>query len=349
MSRNELLELYKSNVEEIRKYASNCNISDEEIDGIFQNCLKKICKRPHIHQKNSYNCYKCASFFIKIIFSIIFLSVIIYITLNVHQATSSIVLRNVQSFIYPGLKLLRFLSVPIISKFPWMTSLYDESCLVHNPFFFVNDMECWPCENVHSVLDITGVQNKSIIESGIPYLVFTNQKVVTFSELQAIYNAHKEIFDSNAYQIKSSNSSIETIRDLFFNYRESTMDSKFHATWRINRMAPAKLIRKVFPRPQVINRWSGQSIERFIFMDGPHTSSYLFPNPECSYVFLIQGSGNRNIILKPTMECSHSCKTISVILHQSQVLWYNWWYWRPLSLPVKNSTEVSVTYMNSYC
>lgn len=49
--------------------------------------------------------------------------------------------------------------------------LYDESCLLENPFFYVSGMECWPCENVHSVMDLTGFSNHSLYQSGVPYIV----------------------------------------------------------------------------------------------------------------------------------------------------------------------------------
>lgn len=56
--------------------------------------------------------------------------------------------------------------------------LYDETCLVENPYFYVSDMECWPCENVNTVIDLTGFDNHSLYQSGIPYVVqVSNQDI----------------------------------------------------------------------------------------------------------------------------------------------------------------------------
>lgn len=125
------------------------------------------------------------------------------------------------------------------------------------------------------------------------------------------------MFSNDANNIKSSNinlSSLEDLKTLNFNNPES---STLHISWRINRMTPARYLRKLFPRPDFISEWSGQSIERFIMIDGPKSTGYSLPSFECSYTFIIQGSGERTIILKPSKECGHSCRTVSVVLKPS--------------------------------
>lgn len=84
-------------------------------------------------------------------------------------------------------------------------------------------------------------------------------------------------------------------------------------------MTPGRLIRTLFPRPYIISEWSGQSIERYVMIDGPKADPYVLPNPECSYVILVQGTGQRTIILKPSKECGDLCRTVSVILKPSYV------------------------------
>lgn len=79
-------------------------------------------------------------------------------------------------------------------------------------------------------------------------------------------------------------------------------------------MLPGRLIRVLFPRPQIISEWSGQSIERYLMIDGASTGPYTLPNMECSYIFVAQGSGERIIVLKPSSECGGSCRTVSVLL-----------------------------------
>ncbi|RZB70347.1 uncharacterized protein BDFB_007012, partial [Asbolus verrucosus] len=306
MSKLELLQQYKNDVNNLRKCAKELNFSDREITEIFKECFKIL------DQGN--------------------------ISSNKNETTAqNLVLRNVQGLIYPGLKVLRFLSVPIIKQFPSLTGLYDESCLLENPFFYVSDMECWPCENVHAVIDLTGLDNHSLYQSGTPYIAKTYQREILFESLQELYIHNKEIFNSEANKVKSNNSSISNLEELFMN----NITSSTHVSWRINKMLPGRLIRSLFPRPYIISEWSGQSIERYLMIDAIDAAPYTLPNTECSYIFVIQGSGERTIILKPSKECGDMCKTVSVVLKPSYVLWYNWWYWRPISLPSENSTQTS--------
>lgn len=84
-------------------------------------------------------------------------------------------------------------------------------------------------------------------------------------------------------------------------------------------MAPARIARSIFPRPYIISEWSGQSVERYIMISGPKAPAYTLPNPDCSYVFVVQASGERVVILKPSKECSGQCKTVSILLKPSYV------------------------------
>ncbi|XP_022899972.2 uncharacterized protein [Onthophagus taurus] len=343
MPGEEKLGKYVKEVENIRRKAQELSLNDEEINGLFKECFAQL-KSP---KKEKSKLKKIVWNFLKVFFLFIIIILILYVIINVHQPTTSIVLRNVQGLIYPGLSLIRFLMVPIIKKYPSLTKLYDESCLVENPYFYLNDMECWPCQNVYSVIDLTDSNNHSMYHSGIPYIIKTNQSLITYEKLMETYLNNKEIFDKDADRIKSSNNSLTQIKDLVeFNLKES---SETHISWRINRMTPIQLIRKLFPRPYIISEWSGQSMERYVMINGPKSFPYQLPNFECSYVFVIQGFGEQTIILKPTQECFGECRTISVILKPSYVLWYNWWYWRPISLPTRNATGISISYINSYC
>lgn len=53
----------------------------------------------------------------------------------------------------------------------FFVDLYDESCLVENPYFYVADMECWPCQDVTAVLNISKVEESSLKSgSGSPFI-----------------------------------------------------------------------------------------------------------------------------------------------------------------------------------
>lgn len=74
-----------------------------------------------------------------------------------HESSSSVAERSVRSMVYPSMRMWRRLTLPLIERFPRLTELYDESCLMGNPFFQVDDVSCSPCSHVNSVIDLTAV------------------------------------------------------------------------------------------------------------------------------------------------------------------------------------------------
>ncbi|KAI4462530.1 bombesin receptor-activated protein c6orf89 [Holotrichia oblita] len=321
MPEEELLKKYANEIGKLRKRAKKLNLSDAEVNKLFKQCFDVIKNNTKVSNSN-YKAQKILVTFLKGLLILLGVLIIFYVLLNVHQPTASIVLRNVQSLIYPGFSLhdhsiyvTRFI-IMFISEF------YDESCLVENPFFYVFDMECWPCQNVYSVIDLSDYTNKSVYHSGIPYVFKSDQKYVTLKDIIELYKENKDIFDKDASRLTSTVADIKNIHDLI-NYSEnSTKSSKTHISWRINRMNPARIVRTLFPRPQIISEWSGQSVERYIMIDEPNALHHVLPSFECSYVFVIQGSGQQTVILRPTQECTDTCRTISVVLKPSYVCKY---------------------------
>nr|CAI5868191.1 unnamed protein product [Callosobruchus analis] len=161
-----LLARYRKDVDNIRKSAKASGLADKDINEIIKESLRDLRNELYGSNQNKqrtkaqtvFRTFKYLS-----ILSTIFL-IFIYILLRVHQPTYSIVLRNVQGLTHPTLKIVRMLAIPIIKLFPSLTDLYDESCLIENPYFYVAEMECWPCENVNTVVDIT--ENKDLFKSG---------------------------------------------------------------------------------------------------------------------------------------------------------------------------------------
>lgn len=72
-----------------------------------------------------------------------------------HETSVSVAERSVRSMVYPGMRMWRRMTLPLIERFPRLTELYDESCLMGNPFFQVDDKSCLHCSHVNSVLDLT--------------------------------------------------------------------------------------------------------------------------------------------------------------------------------------------------
>lgn len=122
MSKEELLKKFREEIKKLRLYANESDISENEVEEIFQNGLLLLKNSKTSLPKKNYS--KKANFLLvtKCCLIIVTILILLYILLNVHQPTSSIVLRNVQGLIHPGFKFLRFFSVPIIKMFPSLTS-----------------------------------------------------------------------------------------------------------------------------------------------------------------------------------------------------------------------------------
>ncbi|XP_034942654.1 uncharacterized protein [Chelonus insularis] len=256
-----------------------------------------------------------------------------------------------QNFIYPGFNVVRKLAVPIITRYPHLTELYDESCLVENPFFHVLEMDCWPCNGIRSVPNLTGINITKNFNTGIPFTRFENDTNTDMTSIVDTYYNHQEVFISDALKVTSNNLEYRTISDVInkqLNKYPSNLKNT-HISWRITRVKPGRILRKLFPKLSGTPDWWSQSVERFLLIDEPNASIYNLPNPECSNVILRATSGKRLIKLIPSLECQYNCRTNAVVLSAGHSLWYNWWYWRPISQPVINSTEISVQYLTSFC
>ena len=55
----------------------------------------------------------------------------------------------------------------------FFTVWYDEMCLIENPSFRSPDINCWACEEVRSVLDLSEMHNPRDFQphTGFPYIV----------------------------------------------------------------------------------------------------------------------------------------------------------------------------------
>lgn len=144
MSKGRLGEEYRRKVESLKKSAAqNLGLSAAEIEQVFESCEKIIqIRKKRLKSVDPTALQKLSKYLLwlaKYALLLITCALIIYVILNVHQPTSSIVLRNVQGLIYPGLKVWRFLSVPFVKLFPSLTSeYYLINSLRKNYIFFFN-------------------------------------------------------------------------------------------------------------------------------------------------------------------------------------------------------------------
>lgn len=131
-----------------------------------------------------------------------------------------------------------------------------------------------------------------------------------------MYLSNQDIFERDAYRVHSTNHDVTNLEELFNQFNQS-MKTETHNLWRCNRMLPARLLRKLIARPSTLP--SSLALERYMTIDTPQAQSYTLPETECPNVYIQQSLGNRFIILRPTEECLHHCRTLSIRLPQSFV------------------------------
>lgn len=126
------------------------------------NKYRKNQSTPTNTTKSTYKALKQYLFFAGIV-------CILIVLVNYHTNVSRLFMRNIQTLIYPGMRYWRKLTLPIIREFPQLTNLYDESCLLSNPFFYVAELDCTPCMNVINVVDLSGYLGH--FDNSIPHII----------------------------------------------------------------------------------------------------------------------------------------------------------------------------------
>lgn len=96
---------------------------------------------------------------------------IVLILVNYRCEFTKLFMRNIQVYIYPGMRMWRKLTLPIIRQFPQLTQLYDETCLVTNPLFRVANLDCTPCADVINVVDLSIAPHYGYLDNSIPHIV----------------------------------------------------------------------------------------------------------------------------------------------------------------------------------
>lgn len=102
---------------------------------------------------------------------IIAIAVVVTVLVTFKLEASNVFMRNIQILIYPGMRAWRKLTIPVIRTFPALTRLYDETCLVENPFFRVAALDCGPCVNVVNVVDASLSKYHGHLDYNVPYIV----------------------------------------------------------------------------------------------------------------------------------------------------------------------------------
>ncbi|XP_043512278.1 uncharacterized protein LOC122529849 isoform X2 [Frieseomelitta varia] len=284
------LEVYKEQLQKIRQYARENGITENEIDKALQNSFRILEKK----EKKVNLC-----FIVKSMFVILFIIIVCFISFD-KKFLVVMLMRNLQNSIYPGLKLIRKIAIPVIQHYPSLSENFSD---------------------------------------------------VRMKDIQELLWQNSEVFKTDAMKVFSNNKTYRNIQDVMEKNMDLNLSKNLynHVTWRINRITAGRILRKLFPKPTDTPNWWEQSTEKFIFFDEPKSPPYSLPNPECSNIMIRCTTGTRLIKMIASSECSASCESFTVLLSAGKTLWYNWWYWRPVSFPALNSTTITISYMTSFC
>lgn len=123
-SKPEILKKYLLNLDKIKQFAQLNNITELEFNDY-------MIKRHFTNNTTTHNYvfYKNTSKVIlktvlerrKKIINFVFVLLTLFTLFVYKHEASSIILRNIQTYIYPGMKMWRKLTVPIISNYPILT------------------------------------------------------------------------------------------------------------------------------------------------------------------------------------------------------------------------------------
>ncbi|CAH0397571.1 unnamed protein product [Chilo suppressalis] len=336
MGSENILKEYSDSIKSLRRECLDGGLEEEAFREFYFESLKSLDSYQQLRNENRPMLTTKLKY---LVIGMLVLGICIYNFTAVYAC----IVCNLQDYIYPGLRLLRKLSIPFISLFPSLSEYYHETCLIQNPFFTVADMDCWPCSTASNVREIYNPSESVNMQQNTPFIYATDQQIIDMTFLKDIYFKNKHVFDKEATKILVDNSKHYTTSNEMFT--QGQLGEALYI-WKINSMPLARLLRQYIPRPKIVPKF-GQSTERFILIDSSR-NKFKVPDTECTFSFLLSLSGNRNIDLEPAEECKHQCKSLKVELRESYLLWYNWWYWRP----VVQSTSSNVTFiahLGSYC
>ena len=272
------------------------------------------------------------------------LSILCSTVIYLHNPSKKLVMRNIQDMIYPFLTSLRYMTLPILKRYPHLSQWYFEECLVRNAFFDQLNINCTPCEGEISPVYTEGLNSFSSVyyNSGkLAVISDAMHNIVTVKSILQMVDISEEI-DSGSFQLSSGKKlvNLET-----HGWELHLHKDDIHIEWKINRLETLHFIRKVFPRAYFIPQETEVSLHRYLFIDGSKSGPYSLPLTEFANIVLMQGEGKSSIAMIPSNHCKTTCKPIDIVLNPSQVLFFNWVYWRPVR---RGGNHTSVLLMTSF-
>jgi len=250
------------------------------------------------------------------------------------------------------MRLLRYATMWLHQRFPHITIWHEQQCLIDNPWFTNLDLNCWPCEEIRSITNLTTFPNyvQAYLHNGIPFVIKDIHSSNNFAleQLENLYAEYENELKSGTGYFRSNVPSLSELKDIFEAGKSLKLHeyNKIHIEWQLKRVSAARVMRSLFPKPKFVPNTTEVALERYLFIDGPSTLTYSIPITEFANVWLHQKIGRRVITFQPSPNCKDSCSTISTVIFAGDILFYNWQYWHLSFQP--SACSLSVTYMGSF-
>ncbi|XP_059478796.1 uncharacterized protein LOC132198661 [Neocloeon triangulifer] len=351
VTREEALEEYARAIEELRIKAEGKGVPQEQFDQLISESLDEIAKEMH----PQLSIYKTAKKWTFRLLKLVFLTLLLYAVVSCHTPTQKSLSRHIQGFIYPFMRAFRKLTLPILHAYPELAEWHEEPCLLRNPLYGFRGPDCWPCENVRSVLTFTSSPENfadTYFHNGVPFVLKGHSVLVNKDKIKDLYLDTRKIINRSAPRIIAENTETTTyfVED-FLKIPEFNMTDvhpEAHFTWKVTRSEAARVLKKLFPLPPFVPPNTEAAIQRFIFIDGPAAPTYTIPLTDFANVWVSQAKGARLLALNSSPQCIGRCHGVSILLQEGDILFYNWQFWRSRSLPVSGASETTITFVGSF-
>lgn len=331
-------------LDEIWRTGEELGLSNVDVHNIFMSVLNennevKTDLHKHIKRTRARDTmgaikkiYILSKYVAKVLILVTTLCIACFIIVSFHNPTRKLITRNIQDFIYPVMTTVRYIALPLVARFPHLSQWYWEECLVTNSFFDQPGIECTPCaENVEPIKASKLDNFTDVYYNNGKILIITDTLVpkMTWSDMIEKLDI-KEQLDMGSMKCTS-------LTKKSVNYMKQLMDGKLisddvHIAWKINRLESLHIVRKIFPRLYFIPKHTEVAFHRYVFIDGPRSDAYPLPLTEFANVVIMQGEGKSVLFISPSNHCIDTCNPVTVTLDTSEVLFFNWIYWRPVRM-----------------
>lgn len=271
--------------------------------------------------------------------------VLLFVVVSFHNPTRKLVTRNIQDLIYPAMTTIRFITLPLLTKFPYLSKWYWEECLVANSFFDQLGINCTPCTENSEPIKASNLDNFTDMYYNNGKIVIITDgllQTMTWTDLTEKLNTRDEVDIGSLTYSSNTKKSADNLQQCM---REKQFSDDAHVEWKINRLETLHVVRKVFPRLYFIPKHTEVAFHRYVFIDGPRADSYRLPLTEFANVVLMQGEGKSTFSISPSSHCQDYCSPITVTLKATEVLFFNWIYWRPVRV---SGEGISTLAMSSF-